>query len=248
MKKPHLLLLPGLLNDDRLWRQQIQGLAKMAEVTVADLSEENSIARLASSALAQIPSGQFALAGMSMGGYVALEIMRQVPGRVSALALLDTTARPDTPEASAKRLESVRLAQNNFPSVVDSLLPKLVHPGHLDDVNQVSVIMSMAYNLGKEAFVRQQKAIIDRIDSRPHLGRIHCPTLILCGREDLITPVELHEEMHSSITGSELRILENCGHLSPLEQPQQVTEALKEWLGRIDFGISSLLRSALAPF
>lgn len=233
MNKCNLLLLPGLLNDGRLWQQQIIGLADNVRSTVADLSNANTIATLATSALAQAPAGQFALAGLSMGGYVALEIMRQAPERVLALALLDTSARPDTPETTAGRQKMMQMAENDFPAVVDSLLHKLVHPLHLKDVNQVSVITAMAHSLGREVFLRQQQAIIGRKDSRPSLAQINCPTLILCGREDAITPVNVHEEMQAAIPNSNLVVIETCGHLSTLGQPQQVTAALKEWLKNI---------------
>ena len=165
-----------------------------------------------------------------MGGYVGLEIMRQAPERVLALALLDTTARPDTPQTTEGRRNLMQLAETNFPAVIETLLPRLVQPSRLNDISIVEVITVMANSVGKEAFMRQQRAIIGRIDSRPFLHQIKCPTLVLCGREDVITPVEVHEEMATGISSSSLAIIEECGHLSTLGQPQQVTEALKEWL------------------
>jgi pimeloyl-ACP methyl ester carboxylesterase len=173
---------------------------------------------------------RFALAGLSMGGYVALEIMRQAPERVLALALLDTTARPDTPQATEGRRNLMQLAETNFPAVIDTLLPRLVHPSRLNDALIVEVITAMANSVGKEAFIRQQRAMIGRIDSRPFLHQIKCPTLVLYGREDVITPIEVHEEMVAGISSSSLAIIEECGHLSMLGQPQRVTEALEKWL------------------
>lgn len=228
-----LLLLPGLLNDARLWEAQMAWLADVASIKVADLTKENSIAALAAAALAQAPAQRFALAGLSMGGYVALEIMRQAPERVLALALIDTSARPDTEEATQNRRKLIKLADKGFSAVVNGLLTKMVHPAHLQDSTMRDVFTAMALNVGKEAFVRQQEAIMGRIDSRPFLEKINCPTLVLCGHDDLITPVQVHEEMAAAIPRSSLFIVEECGHLSPLEQQQQVNDALEKWLQRI---------------
>ncbi|MFH0777152.1 MAG: alpha/beta fold hydrolase [Candidatus Eisenbacteria bacterium] len=233
MNKLNLLLLPGLLNDARLWKDQVSKLSEMVTASVADLTGADSVTSLAAAALTQAPRIRFALAGLSMGGYVALEIMRQAPDRVLALALLDTTARPDTPAAIEARRNLMQLAESNFPAVMETLLPRQVHPSRLSDTSLVEVIGAMANSVGKEAFLRQQRAMIGRIDSRPSLPQIWCPTLVLCGREDVITPVEVHEEMAAGIHGSSLAILEECGHLSTLEQPEQVTDALREWLLRI---------------
>lgn len=225
-----LLLLPGLLCDHRLWQHQIDGLAGLAQCTVADLTGANTIAGLAQAALAQAPAGRFVLAGLSMGGYVALEIMRLAPERVSALALLDTSARPDTPEATAARHELLRHAGPDLQRVIATLLPRLVHPSHLSDPAIVGVITAMARSVGRNAFVRQIKAIIGRADSRPSLGRIACPTLVLCGREDALTKVEVHEELVAGIPGARLVVIEDAGHLTPIERPREVTEALATWL------------------
>ncbi len=230
MKNIDIFLLPGLLNDARLWQHQISGLAGVARATVADLTSADSIAALAASALSQAPAARFVLAGLSMGGYVALEMMRQAPDRVLALALLDTSARPDTPEATVNRKNLMQLAETDFSGVIDTLMPKLVHPAQLADASIVTTIRAMAESVGKEAFLRQQRAIMTRIDSRPFLSKITCPTLVLCGRDDVITPVEVHQELVDAIPGASLAQIEACGHLSTLGKPQQVTAALKNWL------------------
>ena len=224
--------LPGLLNDAHLWQHQAAGLKGRPLVT-ADLTGHDCIAALASSALASAPADRFALLGLSMGGYVALEIMRQAPERVVALALLDTNARPDSAAATENRKNLLALARTDFAAVVQSLTPRLVHPRHLGEAAIVGVIEAMAQSVGANAFERQQKAIMSRIDSRPFLSAIACPTLVLCGREDTLTPVELHEEMASAIVYSRLVVIEQCGHMSPLEQAQQVTEALLTWLSAL---------------
>ncbi len=174
---------------------------------------------------------RFALAGLSMGGYVALQIVRDAPERVARLALLDTSARSDTPEQTATRRELIELSrEGRFDEVPHKLLPNIVHSDRLNDERLTSVVFAMAEAVGPEAFVRQEEAIIGRPDSREDLPNIACPTLVLCGREDALTPVHLHEEMADLIPDSRLRMIEKCGHLSALERPEGVTTALREWL------------------
>jgi pimeloyl-ACP methyl ester carboxylesterase len=225
-----LLFLSGLLSDGALWRAQVDGLADVAAPVIPDLGQDNSIAGMALRALAIAPP-RFALAGLSMGGYVALEIMRRAPGRVSRLALLGTSARTDTPEQAERRREAIRLAEGgDFGSVADRMLPNLVHPDRLSDEGLVSAIRAMAERLGKDGFLRKQRAIMGRVDSRPHLSRIACPTLVLCGREDASTPLALSEEMASLVPAARLAVVERCGHMSAMERPAEVTAALRRWL------------------
>lgn len=230
MEKMNLLLLPGLLNGASLFEHQADALADLVGITVADLTGSDSIAALAADALAQAPAGPFMLTGMSMGGYVAFEIMRQAGERVRALALLSTSARPDTPDATAAREELIALAETDFPAVIEKLLARMAHPEHANTPEVGGMFQSMATGLGPEVFVRQERAIIGRVDSRPTLASIRCPTLILCGREDLITPPDVHSELAAGIAGAQLVIIEECGHLLPLEQPEQVTTILRDWL------------------
>lgn len=232
MSAPPLLLIPGLLNTASLWQFQLPALSRMTSVTVADVCEYDTITSLAADVIAQAPAETFSLAGFSMGGYIALEMMRQVPERISALALLDTSARPDTPEAIASRRESIRLAKHGFDEVVQGFTPMVIHPSHQDDAGLVQTIMDMSHAVGVDAFVKHQKALMGRIDSRPYLADIQCPTLVLCGREDLLTPLPFHRELARSIPGSKLVVIRECGHLSPLEQPGQVADAMLEWLAR----------------
>lgn len=230
-EKNNLVLLPGLLCDERLYRAQIDDLADIAHCTVADLTVADSIAELAAEVLKHSPP-RFALAGLSMGGYVAFEIMRQAPKRVQALALLSTSARADTPEATANRHAAMAQAEVNFQIVLDQLMPKLVHPSRMKYHSMVDSIYSMGHRVGKEAYLRQQRAIIGRVDSRPHLAAIKCPTLVLCGRDDVVTPVAVHEEMAAAIPGAQLTALEECAHLSAMGQPAEVSAALRRWLER----------------
>ncbi len=229
--KAPLVLVPGLLCDDRLWRHQAEHLADLVDPMIVDVTSGASMPEMARAVLDAAPE-RFALAGLSMGGYVALEIMRGSPERVARLALLDTSARADTPEQTATRRELIELSQEGrFDEVPHKLLPNIVHPDRLNDEWLTSTVFAMAEAVGPEAFVRQEEAIIGRPDGRENLPDIACPTLVLCGREDALTPMCLHEEMAGLIPGSWLRVIEKCGHLSALERPEGVTAALREWLG-----------------
>lgn len=232
--KPPLILIPGLLLTADLWQDQIRDLADLAEISVAtEQTRHDSMAAIAAAILAGAPE-RFALAGLSMGGYVALELMRQAPARVTRLALLDTAARADTAEQTATRRGLIELAEKgNFKGVTPRLLPMLVHPSRLDDKPLVERIMAQAAEVGREGFFRQQRAIMGRIDSRPYLRAIHCPALVLCGREDQITPPDRHMEMAAGIPDSRLVVVEDCGHLAPMERPERVTAELRSWLGAV---------------
>jgi len=227
-----VLALPGLLNDSHVWAHQIAALGGDYQVIVANLTEGNTIQSLAEKALKAVPSERFSLAGFSMGGYVALEIMRVAPHRVAALALLDTSARPDTPESREVRQKSIAMAADDFNGLVQGLLPRLIHPARRSDLPLIDSIVNMARRVGRDAFVRQQQAIMTRTDSRPTIGKIHCPTLVLCGSNDLVTPVEFSEELTSLITDARLSVIEECGHMSLLEKPNEVNAALRSLLSR----------------
>ena len=230
--RPHLILLPGLLCDRALWEPQVAALSDACVPWVADLARDNSFASMAARVLAEAPAQRFALAGLSMGGYVAMEIMRQAPERVTRLALLDTRATLDTAEEPARRHELMRLAQTErgFTPITTRMLPLLVHPARVEDEPLVRTIREMAERIGAEVYVRHQNAIMSRPDFRPDLPHIGCPTLVLCGREDALTPLERHEEIARLIPTARLVIIEQCGHLSTLERPHEVNVALRDWL------------------
>lgn len=225
-----LLALPGLLCDERLWQRQTEALAPDHAVTSFALTPQATMGELAEMALDCAPAGRFALAGLSMGGYVALEIMRRAPERVAALALLDTSARPDTAEQTQLRRTAMDASGGNFDAVVTALLPRQLHPDHVGDPALRATLLSMAKAVGRDGYVRQQEAIIARADSRPTLQAIRCPTLVLCGRDDQLIPLPMSEEMHLGIAGSRLVVVERCGHMSAMEQAEAVTRAMREWL------------------
>jgi len=230
VNKPPLVLLPGLLCDRALWEAQIDDLSDIGEPSVADLSRDDSVTAMAQRVLAAAPA-RFALAGLSMGGYVAQEIMRQAPDRVARLALLDTSARADTEEQGTRRRGLIELAEKGeFHGVTPRLLPMFLHPARLNDQPLVARVTAMTARVGKDAFLRQQHAIMGRKDSRASLAAVKCPTLVLCGRQDQLTPLELHEEIAALIHGARLEIVEECGHLSTMERPWEVSVLLRQWL------------------
>ncbi|MEA1676561.1 alpha/beta fold hydrolase [Nitrospirillum sp. BR 11163] len=222
--------MPGLLCDAALWRHQMRDLAGQVEVRVPDLTGAESMVELAAGVLTDAPA-RFSLAALSMGGYVALEIMRQAGHRVERLALIDTSARPDGPEQRRRRQGLLALARTGrFQGVTPRLLPQLLHPDHQADPAIAGEVMAMADRVGRDAFIRQQTAILGRPDSRGDLASIHCPTLVAVGREDQVTPLECAEEMAGIIPGARLAVLDRCGHLPPMERPGETTSLLREWL------------------
>ncbi|MBN9086083.1 MAG: alpha/beta hydrolase [Reyranella sp.] len=225
-----LVLLPGLLNTRRLYERQIADLADLAEPIVPELWHHDSIGAMAEATLKAAPE-RFALAGFSMGGYVSFEILRRAPERVTRLALMDTQATPDTPEATARRkgfIEQTRLGR--FHGVQPSLLPQIVHREHLDDQSIIQPIVEMAAEVGADGFCRSQAAMIARVDSRPLLVEIKQPTLVLVGRQDIATPLARAQEMAADIGHSQLVVIDKCGHMAPLEKPAEVSAALRRWL------------------
>lgn len=233
MTRTPLVFLPGLLCTDVLYHHQLADLDDVADMTVVDLTRDDSVAAMAQRVLAEAPPA-FALAGLSMGGYVAQEVIRQAPDRVERLALLDTSARRDD-DTQRRRREGLiaqvrRSAPDKFQGVTRRLLPLLIHPDRQEDPAFVEPIQAMAKSVGQEAYVRQQTAILGRPDGRDDLGAIRCPTLVLCGRDDILTPPELSEEMTRGIANARLVVIEDCGHLATLEQPYAVNAALREWL------------------
>lgn len=232
---PHIVLLPGLLNNANLFTEQVPALKAIATVEVGDLSTGKTIGEMAAGVLESVTAERFVLLGLSLGGYVAFEIMRQAPERVASLVLMDTTARPDTAEARATRETLIELARTDLEAVTEKLLPRLSHPEKMGLPAVRGVIHSMADNLGQEVFERQQRAIMDRPDSRPTLAGITCQTLIVCGEDDLITPPALATEMAAGINNARIEIIPQCGHLSTLDQPEAVNRLLIDWVKTAKF-------------
>lgn len=231
MTTPELILLPGLLCDEKLWQHQVRDLSDICHVTVADLTREDNMPDMARTVLRRAPE-KFSLAGLSMGGYVAQEILRQEPDRVERLALVDTSARADTPEQTKRRKSMMDLAEHGkFKGVTPMLLPNLVHPDHVEKEGVGDVVLQMAEHIGKDAFLRHQNAIMYRVDGVDDLKKVDCPVLVLCGEQDALTPPKVHQEMVDAIGEyATYVVVEHSGHLAPLEQPDAVTRALRNWL------------------
>jgi pimeloyl-ACP methyl ester carboxylesterase len=225
-----LVLVPGLICSARLFAPQIAALWPFGPVMVADHRRDSDIAATAARILSNAPP-RFALAGLSFGGYIAFEMLRQAANRIAKLALLDTAARADTPEQSAARKTQIAMAQSGrFGEIPDLLIPRYLHRNRWNDAEMTGIVRHMAEETGAEAFVQELRSIMSRPDSRPLLASIRCPTLVLAGDGDIATPPELNEEIAAGIAGARLVIVPDCGHLSTIERPEAVNAALAEWL------------------
>ena len=225
-----LVLVPGLLCSARLFAAQVEALWRCGPVMVADHRRDADIAAVAGRILEAAPP-RFALAGLSYGGYIAFELMRQAPARIAKLALLDTSARRDSPEQTEARHAFIRLAkEGKFAEVVATLTPRFVHRNRRDDAALMETVRAMAEDTGPDAFILQERAIMSRPDSRPLLAEIRCPTLVLVGEGDELTTPDVAREIADGIAGSRLTIVPDCGHLSTLERPAAVNAALTQWL------------------
>lgn len=227
-----LVLVPGLNCTPALYAPQWPALAAGRPILVAETGADATIGAMVERLLAAAPD-RFALCGLSMGGYVAFEVMRRAPERVTRLALLDTTAKPPTPETNAPREQMIALARKGaFDNVVTVLWQKLVATDRLADEALRLAVRAMADQVGPAGFIRQQRAIMARTDARPVLATISVPTLVVVGAEDAITPPDEAREIAAGI-GARARYLEvpGCGHLSTLEAPGVVTRGLLDWLG-----------------
>ena len=226
-----LLLLPGLLNDAELWRTQIADLSDIAECIVGDQTRGETMQAVVDDVLAQAPA-RFALAGFSLGGLVAQAILRTAPERVLRLALIDTSIHADSPERARQRQTqraSVRLP-GKFHGFGDTLMRSYIDASRLDDYVLVQRVRDMTARLGAEVFLRQ--SALDRVDGHDVLAGYRDPLLIVCGANDRITPLAISEEMHALVPHSRLVALPDCGHLAPMEKPDEVSAAMRDWLLR----------------
>lgn len=225
-----LLILPGHLCNHRLFPHQADGLADVADIEIASLYRHDTVSGMAASAVDLMPS-RFAVLGNSMGGAVAFEVMRQVPDRVVGLALVGTTAHPEWPSQNERRKPAADLAeQGNFKAIAEMYAPVFFHPERTQNGVNVRILEAMITEAGLQGLRNQQKAFSARPDSRLGLADIDCPTLVLCGRDDLITPLDMSEEIAQAIPTAELAVFDTCGHIPMLEWPEKTTSLLRRWL------------------
>lgn len=229
MREP-LVLLPGMMCDARLFQPQIAAFSRDMPIVVMPLVGQSSIEGLANEILENAPP-RFALAGLSMGGIVAMEMVRQAPNRVMRLALMDTNPKAETPEASAKREPQKQAVREGR---LRAIMSDEMKPNYLvDGPNKPSILklcMDMAVGLGPDVFISQSEALAARPDQQATLKSVKVPTLVLCGRDDIPCPIDRHELMRALIPYSQLVIIEGAGHLPTLEQPESTNEALRKWM------------------
>ena len=225
-------MVPGMMCDERIFSPQIEALSQNLEVTIADISNFSSVRELASDVLKKAPK-KFSLLGHSMGGIVAMEIYSQEPNRIEKLILMDTNPKAELDEVKLKREPQIR--EVNKGKLLEVMRDEM-KPNYLaESENKRSVLnicMDMALSLGPDVFINQSRALQSRLDQQNTIQSINIPVLIMCGSEDKLCPVERHEMMHNMITDSDLKIINNAGHMPTLEQPRETTEVIKEWLMR----------------
>ncbi len=229
--KHPLVLVPGLLCTADLWRDQIQALSDVADITVPDHHLDDDVSKIADRFLETAPD-KFALAGLSMGGYIALEILMRDPSRVTHLSLIDTRADADSDTDKKKRQDFIRLVQRGktFKGVTQSLLPLLIHPSRFQDEALTSRIFRMAEDIGQDGFIRQETAIMNRKDRWADLSKIECPTLVISGNEDALIQPDHQAKMAKDIPDAEFHLIPECGHLPTMERPFETNTLMREWL------------------
>ena len=223
-------MVPGMMCDERIFSPQIEALSQNLEVTIADISSFSSVRELASDVLKKAPKS-FSLLGHSMGGIVAMEIYSQEPNRIEKLILMDTNPKAELDEVKLKREPQIKdVREGKLLEVMrDEMKPNYLAESE-NKSSVLNVCMDMALSLGPDVFINQSRALQSRLDQQNTIQSINIPVLIMCGSEDKLCPVERHEMMHNMISDSDLKIINNAGHMPTLEQPRETTEVLKEWL------------------
>ncbi|MUZ76024.1 alpha/beta fold hydrolase [Agrobacterium vitis] len=228
---PVLVLLPGSLCDAELWAAQARDLSDLANVITPSYGAADSVEAMAESVLSAVPSQRFAVAGFSLGGFVALELFRRAPDRISGLCLTDTTARPDSPETRERRLRNMARFKTDPQTVVHEFAQMVMGPNTPDAL--AAAILATMVRLAQRDYLNHQRAMMLRPDARGILGQVRCSSLVLCGGADGATPPALHEEMAEALVGSTSVVLSGVGHMTPLEAPEHVSAALRGWLANV---------------
>jgi pimeloyl-ACP methyl ester carboxylesterase len=236
---PYLILLPGLACDADVWKHPVRSLAGKTSVRVVDYGLSDSIEKMASVALDGAPE-RFAVAGHSMGGRVAFEIVRRAPERVAGLAVLDTAYRPFAGGEAGERETSARsallemAATKGMRAMAEFWMKGIIHPDRISDQALFGAIVDMMGRKTPEIFAAQIKALLERPDAAPVLPTVRCPTLVLCGREDAWSPLAGHREIAELIPKANLAVIERCGHMAPMERPEAVTASMTSWFTGLD--------------
>lgn len=233
MPRPVVVFASGQLLTAECWAPQAVALSRDYDVRFADHARDETITGMAARLLDEAPE-RFHLAAHAMGGFTAFEVIRQAPERVLSLALIATLAPNDGPAQTERRQGYIRLVEaGRFDEVVEERIPILVHPARREDAPLLDVVRRMAAETGAETFLRQQRAIMSRADSRPSLGAIRVPTLVVRGEQDGITTPEHQAEIVGAVPGARFVAIADCGHLPTLERPQTTTRLLAEWLAEL---------------
>jgi pimeloyl-ACP methyl ester carboxylesterase len=228
--RPFLAFACAHMTDERLYAHQVAALSATHECSVFVFREQDSMAAMAEALLAQVPE-RFTLIGLSLGGYVAFEVIRRALPRLQRLVLIDTTAVADHPaRRDGRRQDIAKVQAGGIEALIPELPSRWLLPAHVSDNALVQLMGSMARSVGARGQFNQQTAMLGRPDSHADLARVRVPTLVMCGRQDPVTPLADHEAMAACVPGSRLQVIEHCGHLSTIEQPQAVTDPLTQWL------------------
>jgi pimeloyl-ACP methyl ester carboxylesterase len=231
MARPAVVFAAGQLLTQEVWAPQAAALSRDYDLRFSDHTHDETVAGMAARLLDEAP-GRFHLIAHAMGGFTAFEVMRRAPERVASLVLIATLAPNDGPAQTERRQGYIRLVESGrFADVVEERIPILVHPARREDAPLLATVRRMAADTGAETFLRQQRAIMARPDSRPSLSAIACPTLLIRGAQDGITTEAHQQELLAGIPGARLEAIHDCGHLPTLERPVTTTRVLREWLG-----------------
>ncbi|CEG55562.1 alpha/beta fold hydrolase [Legionella fallonii] len=225
MPRETLIFLPGVLSDQKVWAYQVSHLSELAACSVIPITSSNNTADLLEMVLKQI-AGKFCLVGHSMGGRLAMELARQAPERVSKLCLINTSARPDSPEKQQNRIEMIHaVEQGKFKTVATNLANYYVFHNKIK-----KEVISMFLRVGEQAFLNQQIALLTRKEITSFLTQLTMPTLVIHAREDKNFSLTEHEELADAIPHAKLAVIEDAGHMCPMEAPQAITTLLRFWL------------------
>jgi pimeloyl-ACP methyl ester carboxylesterase len=230
MARQTLILIPGLICDDAVWRYTAEHLAEIADCVIVPADKADTMQQMAADVLTSLPAGRVAVAGFSMGGYVATEMLRQAPERIERLALLDTSSRIDPPDkADGRRRTIADCEQGRFDDVIEKFVPLLLHPDRMADP-LADTVRQMGHRVGAETFARRHRAMLTRSAPRDVLESFAGPVRVIMGRDDQLTSLEEHSELADWPQRGRLSIVEDCGHMPPLERPQAATALLRDWL------------------